>query len=451
MFQRNILDKLNTWKNNPHHKPLVLRGARQVGKTTVINIFSKSFEQYAYFNLELIEDRKLFNDDIQFEELLEAIFYYKNMSRKKKALIFIDEIQNVPYAVSLLRYFYEKSKDIYVIAAGSLLESLIDKNISFPVGRVEYLFMYPLFFDEFLRAIGESETIKLLNTVPIPKFSHQKIVKLFYRYTSIGGMPEIVKTYINDNDLNALSEVYQNLLISYLDDVEKYAKSQPQTKVIRHCIKSAFWEAGNRIRYEGFGNSLYKSREISEAMSILEKAMLLRLIYPSTSVTLPIKPDRKKAPKLLMLDTGLVNYFMGIQKDFFLLDDLNNLYKGKISEHIIAQELRIFYDSPLHEVNFWVRQKKESNAEVDFLVQWENLIIPVEVKAGAAGRLRSLHQFVDKAPHPFAVRFWAGKVQIDKTSTIAGKSFFLLNLPFYTAGKLMDYLTWFINKTENNL
>ncbi len=445
MFQRNILGQLEKWKSAPSRKPLVLRGARQVGKTTAVNIFSKSFEQYAYFNLELNEDRKLFSADISFYELLEAIFYYKKITRKKETLIFIDEIQNVPSAVSMLRYFYEKAKDIYVIAAGSLLESLIDRHISFPVGRVDYLFMYPLFFDEFLKAVDENETAELLNTVPIPAFAHQKILKLFYRYTRIGGMPEIVKIYNDENDLNRLPDVYQNLLISYMDDVEKYARNQTQAKIIRHCIKSAFWEAGNRIKFEGFGNSSYRSREISESLNILEKAMLLKLIYPATTTTPPIIPNRKKAPKLIMLDTGLINHFSGIQKDFFMLEDLNNLYKGRISEHIIAQELKGIFSSSLNGFNFWVRQKKESSAEVDFIIPWQGFTIPLEVKSGAAGRLRSLHQFMDNAPHPFAVRFWAGKLQIDKTRTIAGKEFYLLNLPFYTAGKLMQYLDWFVN------
>ncbi len=448
MFQRSIIDKLEEWKNNPRRKPLVIRGARQVGKTTAINMFSRSFEQYIYLNLELPEEAKLFKQEISFEERIEALFFYKNMIREKSTLIFIDEIQNVPSAISLLRYFYEKANDIYVIAAGSLLESLIDKQINFPVGRVEYLFMYPLFFSEYLKALGENETNVLINRVPIPSYAHEKILKLFYRYTLIGGMPEIIQTYIDKNDITLLSPVYQNLLISYLDDVEKYAKRKSQVRVIRHCIKSAFSEAGNRIKFEGFGNSQYKSREISESLTMLEKTMLLRIVYPSTSISLPIVPDRKKSPKLIMFDTGLVNFFAGFQKDLFLLKDLNNLYKGKIAEHIIAQELMDYYDSPLREINFWVRSKKESNAEVDFLVQWENLVIPVEVKAGAAGRLRSLHQFIDKAPHPYAVRFWAGKVQIDKAETIAGKSYFLLNLPFYTAGKLKDYITWFINKVH---
>ena len=193
MFKRKILDELNKWKDKSDRKPLVIRGARQVGKTTVVNLFSKQFDKYIYLNLENSEDREIFENNLSFDKLLEAIFFLKNVKKNSGTiLIFIDEIQNVSNAVTQLRYFYENAKDLFVISAGSLLETLLDKNINFPVGRVEYLVLKPLSFEEFLLAIGETPAVEMLNTIPLPDFAHKKLLGLFHRFVLIGGMPEVV-------------------------------------------------------------------------------------------------------------------------------------------------------------------------------------------------------------------------------------------------------------------
>ena len=200
MFKRKILDELNKWKDKSDRKPLVIRGARQVGKTTVVNLFSKQFDKYIYLNLENSEDREIFENNLSFDKLLEAIFFLKNVKKNSGTiLIFIDEIQNVSNAVTQLRYFYENAKDLFVISAGSLLETLLDKNINFPVGRVEYLVLKPLSFEEFLLAIGEAPAVEMLNTIPLPDFAHKKLLGLFHRFVLIGGMPEVVKKYTETN------------------------------------------------------------------------------------------------------------------------------------------------------------------------------------------------------------------------------------------------------------
>ncbi|GAH78166.1 unnamed protein product, partial [marine sediment metagenome] len=181
-------------------------------------------------------------------------------------LIFIDEIQNSPNAVSMLRYFYESAKEFFVITAGSLLESLIDRQISFPVGRVDYLYMKPLTFNEYVNVIEDKSIIEVLNQVPCPDFAHEKLLGLFYKYTLTGGMPEVVSVYSENQNIVELNPIYESLLQSYLDDVEKYARNNTLARVMRHAIESSFYEAGSRIRFEGFGRSLYKSREMSEAL-----------------------------------------------------------------------------------------------------------------------------------------------------------------------------------------
>ena len=444
MFQRRILTALKDWSENPNRKPLILRGARQVGKTTAVSMLAEQFDQYIYLNLELKADRDLFEQDYTAPELFEAICFLNNKDpQKHRTLLFIDEIQSSPEAVAVLRYFYEELPHIYVVAAGSLLESLLDRHISFPVGRVEYLRMHPLTFEEFLGATGETQAAEMLNRIPLPSFAHDKLLKLFHRYTLIGGMPEIVQRYAESKNLAQLKTIYESLITAYLDDVEKYADKDSKAEVIRHVIQSAFTEAGSRIKMAGFGQSNYGSKAISEAMTVLEKALLLRRIYPTTSTQLPLTPNFKKSPKLQLLDTGLVNFFSGIQTEVFGSDDLNSLYGGRIIEHLVGQELLASHDSMQFTPYFWVRKKNHSNAEVDFVLAHRNKIIPVEVKSGATGRLRSLHLFMDQVEHHWAVRLYAGKLSVEDVKTLEGKPYKLLNLPYFLAGQLEAYLDWF--------
>lgn len=444
MFKRDILNKLKHWSENKNRKPLVLRGARQVGKTTAVEMFANQYDIYISLNLDLREDKEIFDAENSLENTLEAICFLKGVRKTEisegKTLLFIDEIQNSPQAVSMLRYFYEDLPELHVIAAGSLLESMLNTEISFPVGRVEFLVMHPLSFKEFLWAIKEEQAAELLKKVPIPSFAHEKMLKLFHRYTLIGGMPEIIKIYCDQNDLTELSQVYESLISAYLEDVEKYSSSKKLTPVIRHVIKTAFYEVSSRIKYGGFGNSNYKAKEIKEALMILQKAFLFQVIHPTTSTILPIYPDLKKAPRLQILDTGLVNYFAGIQKALFTSSDISVVYSGKILEHMIGQELFALSNMPLYSLNFWVREKSQSNAEIDYLIQVDNDIIPIEVKSGSSGRLRSLHSFIDNSSVEIAVRFYSGNFNVENLKTVSGKKFKLLNIPYYQVSMIEDYL-----------
>jgi len=446
LFERDITKKLVSWSKREERKPLILRGARQVGKTTAVHMFAKQFKQYIYLNLELKEEKEIFDQEYSIDELVNAIFFFKNqIKNNQRTLIFIDEIQASPVAVKYLRFFYEAYPDIYIIAAGSLLETLIDTHISFPVGRVEYLVMKPLNFREFLNAIGEQAALKILDTIPVPDFAHDKLLKLFYTYTLIGGMPEVIQKYSIKNDIIALNIIFDSLLVSYMDDIEKYARNQTMTEVIRHAVSNIFYEAGTRIKFQGFGNSNYKSREMGEAIKMLEKAMLISLLYPCSSVVPPLQANIKKSPKLQVLDTGMLNYFTGLQNNLFGTKELDSFYKGRIAEHITGQEILSCESSPLFKLHFWAREKKQASAEIDFLIRFENLIIPVEVKSGSAGRLRSLHQFIDRAPHNIAVRVYSGMLGINHLKTIKGKPFSLLNLPFYLTGNIGKYIKWLIS------
>ena len=223
MFKRSIIEELEKWAVKKDRKPLVLRGARQVGKTTAVNQFAKQYNQYLYLNLELKEDKAPFERFTNVQELVEALFFIKNnvFHKSRKTLIFIDEIQEVPEALNILRYFYEQAPEIHIIAAGSLLETLFDRHLSYPVGRVEYMVMRPASFSEFLDAIEEHVALKQLKSTPFSAYAHDKLLRLYHTYAMIGGMPEIIKQYAQHRDFTSLASIYESIIVSYMDDVEK--------------------------------------------------------------------------------------------------------------------------------------------------------------------------------------------------------------------------------------
>ena len=437
MFKREILYSLKQWTAKDSRKPLVLRGARQVGKTTAVNLFAKDFNQYIYLNLEKKEERDIFETEYPFPDLLSALFFYAKKERyAPKTLIFIDEVQNCPKAVALLRYFKEEANDLYVIAAGSLLETIMDRKISYPVGRVEFMMMHPVSFREFLAATGEEQSLGLLNQEEVPGYAHAYLTRQFKKYLTIGGMPQVVEEYAKHGDLTALQSIYDSLLKSYIEDVEKYAPSSSQVQYIRHILNTAFEQAGSRITLEKFGGSTYKYREMKEAFNTLEKTLLFRLVYPSVDESIPALPKLKAKPRLHALDTGLVNHTVNVVKDLLMSDNITDVYRGRIAEHITGQELLAKSNSVMNKLMFWVRDKKQSSAEIDYLFQHSGKLIPVEVKSGSIGKLRSLHLFMDNAPHSIAVRVYQGEYLAQQAKTIAGKEFTLLNLPFYMVHRI---------------
>ncbi len=423
-------------------KPLILRGARQVGKTTAVNQFGADFEQYIYLNLELKSDREVFEQDLSFEKLLQAIFFVKNGDpNEESTLIFIDEIQNSGRAVQYLRYFYELAPGIPVICAGSLLEVFLEKfSISFPVGRVEYLYLYPVDFEEYLSCLDNTAILNAYRTIPLPEYAHSLLLDQFHEYCLVGGMPEICGEYLRKKDIGGLGNLYEALLTSYIDDAAKYASGSPKFQTIRHAIESAPGETGKKIRFHGFGNSSYRSREMGEALRTLERAMLLYLIYPVTGQELPSLPDREKSPRLQFIDTGLMNYHDGLQSQYLGITDLSAHYSGRLSEQVVGQEILAGNYSNNRKPQFWVREKSGSSSEIDFVIPHRSDLIPVAVKSGKVGTLRSLHIFMNAARHTTAIRLYAGKMQSHDIETSVGKTYTLLSLPYYLAGKIQGYL-----------
>ena len=431
MINRNTFKYLEQWSESEDRKPLILRGARQVGKTTLVIEFSKKFDVLLSLNLDKQEDKLLFEQYSNIQELTDAIYRHcKQQKKDGRTLLFIDEIQNSPKAVAILRYFYEEMKQLHVICAGSLLESLIDKHISFPVGRVEYLAIRPCSFVEFLNGIGEDFDLELVNTLNVSSV-HHRVMALFTNFTIVGGMPAAINRYALKRDVLSVDKIYENLLNAYIDDVEKYARNESIAQIIRFILKNGWSFAAERITFERFGNSNYKSREVSEAFRTIEKAMLLELVYPVTSSQIPLLTSTSHRPKLIWFDTGLVNYIAGVRESLFSVIDVMDAWRGRIAEHIVAQELLSMKWQVSANRQFWDRNKSQSSAEVDFVIQYKNRAIPIEVKSGHNAKLKSLHIYMEEAPHNIAVRIWSQPFSVDILKTPSGKEFKLINVPFY--------------------
>ena len=442
MFKRTSIKYLRQWADRDDRKPLVLRGARQVGKTTLVNLFAKDFDTYIYLNLEEKDTARLFSSDFSFSDLLSGIFFLANKSddRKKRTLIFIDEIQNEPKAVATLRYFYEKRPDLYIIAAGSLLESLMGRHISFPVGRVEYMALHPCTFVEFLIALGQEELAEAVDKLQVPMSLHERTIELFKKYMIVGGLPEAVANYAKHNDMVRLNAVFNALLTGYRDDVEKYASKSKEQDAIRYILNYGWTFAAHRIQFAKFTSSSFKSTDVSNAFRILEKTLLLELVYPQTSVSFPILPDLKKSPKLIWLDTGLVNYVAGMQEELLFSADSDELWNGDIAEHIVAQELLGASVAFGEKRMFWVRDARNSQAEVDFLIRYKSHLLPIEVKTGSNAKLKSLHLFMEESGEKVALRLWNGPLSSDTIVRKNGVPFTLYNIPLYYTGHLNTFL-----------
>ena len=244
MFARDLTEQLRQWRNNPRRKPLVLRGARQVGKTTLVKEFGQEFDSFISLNLET-DDSELFR---RFSNILDlwqylCLKHHIVQDKSKAVLLFIDEIQEEPKAVAMLRYFYEDLPWVYVIAAGSRLHSLMKQHVSFPVGRVEYMTLRPCSFVEYINAKEGGQWADMLRNISVPDFMHEEMISSFNTYALIGGMPEAVGEYLDHQDIERLSPIFNSLIKGYNEDAEKFAKNTEQVRLLRHILATAWFSA----------------------------------------------------------------------------------------------------------------------------------------------------------------------------------------------------------------
>lgn len=447
MIKRNLYQFLEEWKDANWRKPLILRGARQVGKTTLVKEFGKSYHQFLYFNLETTADRRTFEQMDNLTEVINEMFLSRNKTQDKslETLIFIDEVQEQPRVIEQLRYFYEDFPHLHIIVSGSLLEFGMRKVQRVPVGRVQYANLYPLTFREYLAAQDGQVLIDNLNQIPFKNKFLRLYLDHFHEYTMIGGLPEVAQAFIsNGKDLSKVMYIYEGISDSFISDVEKYATNSTQREVIRHIINTLPFEIDNRITFSNFGGSEYRNREVKEAFLALQSAQIVEVIYPTTATEPPAGPAIRKSPRLRYMDIGLLNYQLEAHTELLKLNDLNDATRGKLVQQVILQELKSTFSEHRRQSRFWVRQKKGASSEVDIVHQFKDKLIPIEVKSGATGTLRSLHEFIDRCPHHYAIRLYAGELKIDQIKTRKGKEYQLLNLPYFLAAQIDQYIEWFI-------
>jgi predicted AAA+ superfamily ATPase len=303
--------------------------------------------------------------------------------------------------------------------------------------------MYLVTFEEFLIALNEKETSQYIESIDstdsISPEINAQLMKKYHEYLLVGGMPEAVARYAETRSLIDIDPVYESILTGFKDDVLKYA-SLAKSKYIQFLIEHASKSIGLQVKYENFGGSGFRSREVSEAFDVTEKAMIISRVYASASRQLPVVNNLKKSPKLLYLDTGLVNYQVGLRTEVMNVQDINAVYHGQIGEQAVGQTLLSMSAQKKVNLSYWYREQKGSISEIDYLLSSYDRLIPVEVKSGKTGTLRSLHNFIDESKCDFAIRVYSGTMGVEKINTPNNKKFTLFSVPYYLLNRLEHFL-----------
>ncbi len=439
MYRKDILF-LNKWKESKTRKPLIIQGARQVGKTWLMKKFGEeSFKNTIYLNFEKSERlRQLFVLDFNLERIILSIEVEcgKRVDSQNTLLIF-DEIQAAENGLTVLKYFYEERPDLYIVAAGSLLGVSLQKNNSFPVGKVDFLPLNPLSFYDFLENTGETVLAQELknNTISILPVFHDKLCHLLRLYYFIGGMPEAIQTYIDSKDLDEVRQVQKKILIGYENDFSKHAPTAivPRIIMVWNSILSQLAKENRKFIY-GQVKSGSRAKDFEQAINWLVNAGLLLQVYRISKPGIPLKAySDYDAFKLFLIDVGLLNA-MG-QLDAKLILEKNQIlteYKGALTEQFVCQQL-----NQHHELYYW--SAENATSELDFLIQHENKVIPIEVKAEENLKSKSLRVFTEKYPTTNAIRLSMKMLKIDKN---------LSSMPLYLAENCASWLPNITLSTE---
>ncbi|MGA7537495.1 MAG: AAA family ATPase [Steroidobacteraceae bacterium] len=394
-------------------KPLIVRGARQVGKSTLVRLFAaQRHQQLIEVNLERHPEMGSVFESMDAHAILGQIEALPNMPRATAdSILFLDEIQAAPAAIGALRYFYEERRGLPVIAAGSLMEfALSERRLAMPVGRVRYLPMGPMVFTEFLDAQGEHKLKEAIMAyepgAQLGPIVHKRLLELLRRYYLVGGMPAAVDMLARTGKLGEVSAVHTDLIQTYREDFQKYARSRNLARM-QHVLEFAARNVGTKVKYASILKDAHSST-LRQDIELLAMARLVSKVLHTHASGLPLEADIDESVyKLLFLDVGLMNAICGLSwKTLSRWHDAELVNDGAIAEQFVGQHLlEMLADSPSRELTYWLREGRSSNAEVDFVVAIEGRIVPIEVKAGARGSLRSLHQFVAEKHVPLAVRF----------------------------------------------
>lgn len=400
-MQRHIYQQLTQWKDSVKHKPLIIRGARQVGKTHIITRFGNEFTNFVSINFEKQPQAiDIFAGDLSADRLIRDLqLFTQKQITPGKTLLFLDEIQEAPKAITALRYFYEEAPELHVIAAGSLLDFSLEK-IGVPVGRVSFLYLYPLSFLEFLQAKGNSPAVNNILNYNFPEEMtpavHQELLKQVAEYMAIGGMPEVVQAWCDNQDPNEIGELQQNIIESYQQDFEKYCKKH-EIKYVSQIFQYIPFTLGQRFKFSKIPGE-YRKRELAPALELLCKAGVATQIYHSDGQGIPLGGQVDlDIFKTTFLDVALAQKILGMHpRDWFLNPEASFINRGEIVESFVAQEI-LAYSDPKSKANlfYWMRHQKGSSAEVDYLISMQNQVYPIEVKSGPGTSMKSMRMFLD--------------------------------------------------------
>jgi uncharacterized protein len=400
IMERSITKKLLAWKSHQNRKPLILRGARQTGKTYSVVDFGKNcFEGTVHVvDLEKHPDwHRIFQKDLVTSNIVSELEILLNARIEPgKDLLFFDEIQSCPRAIMALRYFYEECPELHIIAAGSLLE-FATKDISFPIGRVQFLNMFPMNFVEFLVASGKTAASEIIQSAPAkqPESIHNMILEELRKYLFVGGMPECVKEYTRTGHIRDSFETQSDLVNAYRQDFSKYAPYSD-----KRCLNAVFSNisksVGQQIKYSSLADG-YSNPTIKKAFDLLCFAQVIRKVPSASLAGIPLSVSSSERKfKALMIDVGLMQHLCGMPVDIeYRKDNLLAIYQGSMAEQFVGQE---FLSSGQDDLYYWAREAKSSSAEVDFLIVKNDRIYPVEIKSGASGKLKSLHLLLQTYP-----------------------------------------------------
>ena len=400
-FFRNIEVELLQWKNEKEHFPLVIRGARQVGKSSVVREFGKRFEHFLEINFEIFpEAAKIFEKDLVPQRICQELSLIFNVPVEAgKTLLFFDEIQASIPAISSLRFFYEQMPDLHVIAAGSLLEFALEELPSFGVGRVRSLYLYPFSFDEFLNAMNEKILMRAIANSspenPLPDVVHSKALTLYKRFLIVGGMPKVVSYYAETGDLLKCRQMLDSLIDAYQDDFVKYRK-RISAFMLLEVFRAVVRQNGGKFAYSKATPEL-NTLQVKICLELLTKAGLIFPVTHTSANGLPLGAEANpKFRKYFLFDTGIFHRLLHLDlSDMLLNNDFETMNKGAIAEVFTGLEL-LKSSTNRTELFYWQRETKNSQAEVDFLWQKQRIVLPVEVKSGKKGSMQSLFLFLEE-------------------------------------------------------
>lgn len=435
-LKRNIDRELLLWTKSTSRKPLLLRGARQVGKSTAIRSLAANFEFYLEINFEEQKQaHQLFTGNLSPETIIENLSVLFNISIiPGKTLVFFDEIQACVPAISSLRFFYEKMPELHLIAAGSLLEFALAELPSFGVGRIRSMFLYPFSFDEFLLANSEELLLNAKRKAspenPLAEPLHHKLLEYLKRFLIIGGMPEVVAHYVKGKNINDCQRVLDDLIISLKADFSKYKQNVPTSRIME-VFESVVEQVGCKFVYAKAATEA-NLKQIKGAIDLLVMAGLAFPVIHTSANGIPLgaESDPKKR-KMLIFDTGIFQRLLGLNiAEVLLSDQFSMINKGSLAELFVGLELlksvSCYEQQYLY---YWQREALNSNAEVDYLIQKQHNIIPVEVKAGTKGSMQSLFLFLKEKNRTCGIRFSLEKFSVYDQVRV---------FPLYAVSNLVD-------------